>query len=530
MTGIGGSAGDQGGLVGAGADAAGTGTAGSTQENLSFVVQPSFVGNSNSAVPQAGVLRLQTNVSASLFVTISGGNETWTLTLPAATVFQKPIIGVKPGTTYQATLAASAGMAMITAGPIEWTSPSLPASFPPITVATSQPAQMEPGMTLFDIRVAGGSHADPAVIVDHQGVVRWYYLGDSISDDLRRLPNGDFLFASSECVLEQIDVLGNTVRSWQATKYPKTCNAPANSIPVAIDSFHHEASMLPNGNLLVLSTELRTISNYPTSDTDPSAPPKTTSVVTCVIVEFSPDGQILKYIPINDLLDPTRIGRGVFDHGWALNRAYDTQTEQAAEWDHANAVVYDQASDSYYVSLRYQDAVIKVNRRDQTLSWILGTPSNWKQPFSDKLLTPVGSNWVWPYHQHSVELSSKGLIMYDNGNYRASAYEPAQNEWSRALIVSVDEQAKTVSQVWSYGAPSGSDSFFSAALGDADLQPTTGNVLLVNSRLATRTGVRAQILEVMFDGTRVFELSVCSEVTKGVCTVYRADRIADVRQ
>jgi hypothetical protein len=125
-----------------------------------------------------------------------------------------------------------------------------------------------------------------------------------------------------------------------------------------------------------------------------------------------------------------------------------------------------------------------------------------------------------------------GLGLYDNGNYRAAAFQPVDGtpEYSRAVIFKVDETAKTVSQVWSYGPSSGADSFFSTGMGDSDRQPVTGNVLLTSSQIVSADGATyAQILEVTPDGTRVFDLN-----TKGssgsVYPVYRADRIPDLRR
>ena len=149
-----------------------------------------------------------------------------------------------------------------------------------------------------------------------------------------------------------------------------------------------------------------------------------------------------------------------------------------------------------------------MNRTDETLTWILGTPVNWISPWSDKLLSPVG-DVIWPFHQHAVEISPNGLGLglYDNGNYRAEAYEPWDEdvtEYSRAVIYSIDDDAMTVSEVWSYGDSSGENSFFSPGMGDADWQPETGNVVMANSELVDGTITYGQILEVTPDGTRVY--------------------------
>jgi hypothetical protein len=246
-------------------------------------------------------------------------------------------------------------------------------------------------------------------------------------------------------------------------------------------------------------------------------------VLGAVIVEFTPEGEVEERISLLDLLDPTRIGRDSTSTGWPTR--YVAAGEVAHDWDHANAVIYEAASDSYYLSLRNQDAILKVHRGSETLTWILGTPANWASPWSDKLLTPVG-DLLWPFHQHAVELTPAGLGLYDNGNYRAAAYEPPGDEYSRAVVYSIDEEARTVSEVWSYGAASGADHFFSGAMGDADWQPNTGNVLIVN---AVVDGNSAEILEVTPAGERVFELHLADD-SGTIFTIYRAQRLADIRR
>jgi arylsulfate sulfotransferase len=227
-------------------------------------------------------------------------------------------------------------------------------------------------------------------------------------------------------------------------------------------------------------------------------------------------------------------GRDSLDQDWPAQHVPAGQ--RPYDWDHANAVVYDEASDAYYVSLRHQDAVIKVSRTDEKLIWILGTPANWVAPWQNKLLAPVG-DLLWPFHQHAVELNPIGIGLYDNGNYRAAAFAPVDTtkpEYSRAVIYAVDEAAKTVSQVWSYGPPSGADAFFSSGMGDCDRQPVTGNVLITNSQRVAQSATAtdttyAQIIEVTPDGSRVFELTTLGK-EGSVYPVYRADRIPDIRR
>ena len=533
---------DAGSTAAGGGGGGGTSTGGhdaaSSGVKVSFVGEPTFTGNENPAVPQAGILRLTTDVEATVSVEVSGGDETWTLDLPAARSFTKPILGLKPATTYTLSLSVTAGDNTLTAGPLEWTAPPLPANFIPLQLVTSDPSRMEPGMTMFAARDGWMMAQAPILIVDEQGIVRWYFADpeNRVQEDLIRLESGNLFFGRDFCNLREIDMLGNVVRAWHATQWPRTCTTSAGSVPVDVVDFHHESHVLKSGNILTLSTETRTVDDFPTSESDASAPTKSALVLGSAIVEFSPTGELVKHISLLDLLDPTRIGRDALDPQWPSQHVPAGQ--RPYDWDHANAVIYDEGSDAYYVSLRHQDAIVKVSRADETLVWILGTPANWVSPWKEKLLAPQG-DLIWPFHQHAVELTPNGIGLYDNGNYRAAAFEPLDAttpEHSRAVIFSVDESARTVEQAWSYGPSEGADAFFSTGMGDSDWQPETGNVLITNSErvIASTTPLGddttyAQILEVTQDGTRVFELTTLGEEGDAY-PVYRAERIPDIRR
>lgn len=531
---IGGEAATGGGLSGGneGSGASPTGDGGQLSAGtVAWVVEPSFVQNDNPAVPQAGVLSFATDVAAEATVTVAGGDEQWELSLPAATNFEKPIVGLLAETEYTVTLSVSAGDSVLTAGPLTWTTPALPGNLPTTEAVLSNPDQMEPGMTMFNARA---SSSEPLLIVDHQGRVRWYYVGAPAHSDQTLLPNGNFLFDSDDyCWIQEANILGDAVRSWRATAGPPTnCGAPEGSIPVDVDSFHHDIGMMPNGNLLGTSTEARFIDDFPASETNANSTERRL-VMAGVIIEFTPEGEVEKRIKLLDVIDPTRIGRDSLSRLFGLQSAYQQDLgEEPADWDHVNSVVYDEASDGYIISMRNQDAVIKINRESEELVWILGDPRNWQEPWASKLLTPVGDDFQWQFHQHAPDVYSSGIALYDNGNYRAPAFETALTpEYSRAVIYSVDDEAMTVSQVWSYGDPSGDDSFFSPFMGDADVQPETGNMLMTNGQFQKPGGggTYGSIFEVTADGTRIFELAV--GLSGGGSTgIYRADRIADIRK
>ncbi len=481
---------------------------------------PTFEGNANPAVPQVGIVSVTTLEESSGNVTISGAGEEWDVALDeTAAVHVKPIFGLRPATTYTATLLLQSASTSVITEPVQWTTPALPEQFPPIIASLSEPERMEPGMTLFNLRAPTGS----MVIVDHAGVVRWYYYDRDrpVKTDHRRLPNGNFLFERGHRLVVEVDPLGNVEAQWHAARYPVELDIPSDSIAVDVESFHHEISILDSGNFLVLSTEQRTVEAFPTSYEDPAAPTESAVVIGTVVVEFTPEGEIVKRISLFDLLDPMRIARGSLRDKWP-----ETFGEGVRAWSHGNAVVYEDETDSYYVSLRHQDAVVRIDRSTEELVWIFGTHANWRQPWSELLLTPEG-DLTWPFHQHALELTPRGLGLYDNGNYRAAAFEAVtEPEYSRAVIYDVDAVAMTVREVWSYGSPEGEDSFYSSAMGDADWQGRSGNVLLTNAIVEAGDGRNAQLLEITPSGERVFQLDVGDGT---LAAIYRAQRLPDIR-
>ena len=111
---------------------------------------------------------------------------------------------------------------------------------------------------------------------------------------------------------------------------------------------------------------------------------------------------------------------------------------------------YNPPDDSVIVSVRHQDAVIKLSRETGELVWILGTHAGWGDRWKAYLLNPVGE-FEWPYHQHAARTTRDGLLLlFDNGNDRAWPPEtrtPDKEAYSRAVEFKIDEEQGTVEQV-----------------------------------------------------------------------------------
>lgn len=190
---------------------------------------------------------------------------------------------------------------------------------------------------------------------------------------------------------------------------------------------HHEIIILPNGNYMVTGSR----PNYVPTTRD-------------YLFEIDPaTGEIVWELDLAALVAPGSSG-GENDFG--------------PDWCHSNALAYDEQSDTLLISCRHICAVLAVNKTEKTLKWILGDPAGWAEEYQPYLLKAQGDDFGWSYGQHQVTIMENGdLLMFDNGEFgrvkkvnEADAIEDEDN-YSRAVIYRVDEDAMTVRQVWSYG-------------------------------------------------------------------------------
>jgi hypothetical protein len=241
-----------------------------------------------------------------------------------------------------------------------------------------------------------------------------------------------------------------------------------------------------------------------------------------------------------DALDPYRIGYDSLLGFW--NSLYGFPRNGTRDWTHGNAVSYSASDDAILVSLRHQDAVIKMKRWTGELLWILGNHGGWRAPWNRSLLEP-SEELRWPYHQHAPSETPDGtLLVFDNGNKRARPFQPhlsTADSYSRAVEYRVDPARGLVSQVWSYGGP-GDEIFYSAAVGSAYPLTATGNVLVTDGARITdadgkptenATDARrwARIVEVTRHrpARKVFELIVGDDAAPSPYgwSIYRARRL-----
>ncbi len=450
-----------------------------------FIAEPRVAANPNPQAPLAAVLTFAADRPVATTIRVSDGTHAWELRYDAShdPAEGLPVVGMRPERRHEirVRIEDEAGRSAEAPAPLEFTTPALPSDpneFPPVRITVRKPEKMEPGWTIFNPRrrkigdIRFGQSFGMLLAVDGEGTPVWYYRTDSRISDLERLSNGNLAYITQDYRLVEIDMLGNVVRQWYAKGRPK---GPTDGIPIDTLTFHHEVDELPNGNLVILGSEIREIDNYYTSEYDPNAPRKRQRVMGDEIIEFTRDGEVVWRWKAFDHMDPFRIGYETFSGYWE-RRGFPG----VVDWSHANGLMYDPNDDSLLVCFRYQAAILKIDRKSGQVKWVLGEPSGWSGELAKKLLKPEGE-MRWFYHQHAPHPTPNGtLLLFDNGSYGARPFTPPLppvKTYSRAVEYAIDEAAGTVKQVWESEGP-GPEAVVSFAMGDVDWMPETGNILV----------------------------------------------------
>jgi arylsulfate sulfotransferase len=448
---------------------------------MKFQKSPVIDGAPNSSTPLVGIVTFETDELSYAEIDINDGVQSRTVSFDQAPVREHscPILGLRPDATHYLTVRVRAGSGEITEAPdrLEFNTPSLPDDFPPIEVVTCVPEKREPGYIIFSVSF-GAMNKLPEkpgflVAMNQHGQVVWFHRDKSPIYDVRRLANGNLAYTTHDARLIEIDMLGTVHHTWYPTG--KFKDGLPGGTAVETEEIHHAFWPMESGNILMLSIEQLEFDDWPASDQDPAAPRAPAKVIGDTIIEFQPDGAVVREWKLSEILDPKRICYGSFAPFWARKGYTDTY-----DWSHANGLTYDPKDDAILVSVRHQDAVIKFSRSTGELIWILGDHGNWKAPWSDKLLTSKGE-LAWQYHQHNVSITSDGGVMvFDNGSGRALPFDrprTAPENFSRAVEYLVNEDTMTVEQAWEFDA--GKDTrYYSTFVGGATLLRRTGNVFV----------------------------------------------------
>lgn len=470
----------------------------------SFVVAPSIARNPNPTVPLAAVLSFTASGPVATTIAVTDGKNSWTLRYGAERDPSKglPVVGMRPDREHRVsvTITDAAGATATHAQALSVRTPPLPNDpnlWPKIEAVVHDRTAMEGGVTILNPRrqlplktMKGASTENTfnqtygtIVAVDADGEVVWYYQGPARISDFQTLANDNLLFMTTAYELMEIDLLGNVVRTWYAKNRPQ---GAGKGIPVDALTFHHSVQEMPNGDLLVLSTDRRLIENYYTSEYDADAPRKAQWVMGDEIVQFRrADGAVVWRWNAFDHLDPMQIGYDTFAGYWNIRGFPGT-----LDWTHANGVRYQAADDSVLLNVRHLSAILKIDRKSGQIVWIVGEPSRWRGPLRERLMRLTAGEWFWT--QHSPTLTAEGtLLMFNNDNFRAHPFHPPQPPaavHSHVTEYAVDQAARTVRPIWTSRFP-GEPQYASRAMGSAQYLTETGNVLAGYGMILVKDGL-----------------------------------------
>lgn len=506
-----------------------------------------IVQNPNPRVPLAWVCTFRTDAPAQVTLRLHNGRSTRRLPTndALALVHEVVVLGVRPDREnfleIKATDAQGAEAKRVV---LKWDVEALPPEMPELEVYTTEPKRMEPGITLipcnrWKLNGIFDTSFGALMGLNAHGDVVWSYQADHTITEAKPLRNGNLLIHyGREGQILEIDMLGNTIRRWHTTLIPKKYYE--GSIPIDAQSIHHDVIEMSSGNFMALSTEVRYYADYPDSEVDPDVPWYPAYVVGDVVIEFQPDGTIVKRIKLLDLLDPFRLGYdSLSEHFWSdLYVDRGLLSARPVDWSHANSIDYNPVDDSLMVSINHQDAVIGIDYSSGELSWIMGYPTGWAKSLKSKIVSPTGEGHYF-FHQHSARRTPVGsILLFDNGNYRARPFDPrlaADKNFSRVVEIELDTTTKTYKEIWNYGGRKG-EMFYSPILSEADWLPITNNILITDgARIRRPNGTAgghpnqgkewARVLEVTrtTPAEKVFEV-VLDDPQWG-WTIYRSERI-----
>lgn len=277
-----------------------------------------------------------------------------------------------------------------------------------------------------------------SIAYDNYGEVRWW-LNIGYSKGMTFLKNGHLLLSTanegqdvtSTSGVVEVDMLGYTYHEYEIG-----------------GGYHHDGYEMENGDLIILTSKPG--SNY----------------IADHIVELDREsGKVKKEWNMRDIvsdIDPSLIDKNEITWGWI------------------NSVTYDKKSDSLILSLRNQNSVVSLGYTSGKINWILGEKKYWSNKFAKYLIKGIGTDFIYPKGQHSVNITKDGYLSIFNNGYdaykeeRVSCKSLSKNA-SYAMLYNLNLADMTASVVWKFGG----QQYFSYAL--SSFTYASGNHKIFNS-------------------------------------------------
>jgi len=304
-----------------------------------------------------------------------------------------------------------------------------PAGAIPLTLATRAPgATPTPGVELLDLVVPNGQFE--TIATDLDGSLIWYYayqagLG---ANPVRVMPNGNLFILVGPDIAREIDLAGNTIQ--ELTPEILNTRLATAGFGLRVAHFHHDTLPLANGHIVLLCQLTETIPNV----ADAAGP-------------IAVSGDAL--VDVDSNLNPGWTW-SAFDHLDVNRHPMDIE-----DWTHGNALLYSPADGALLFSMRNQHWVLKIDYGNGhgtgNVIWRLGSGGDF---------TLLGGNEQdWFFGQHFPTFAGNAsagvfpLALFDNraaSNFGSICATTSNTCYSRALILSLDETARTANVSWDH--------------------------------------------------------------------------------
>jgi Arylsulfotransferase (ASST) len=174
------------------------------------------------------------------------------------------------------------------------------------------------------------------------------------------------------------------------------------------------------------------------------------------------------------------------------------------DFSHANSILHgiDEDGQFFWMSLRNHDWIVKIDVETEKIVWRMGHKGDFQLVDSLDSTSPTAvTDEHWMYHQHSPEWQSHGdglyeFLIFDNGSQRPRPADNryAGNEYSRAVLFTIDENDMLAEVSYSYGDSDreSNDYFYSRLNSDVDMMPGGGGFLLTSGNAPDQHNFCAQ--------------------------------------
>lgn len=341
-----------------------------------------------------------------------------------------------------------------------------------------------------------------AYAFDANGDVRWYSTRYN-SHIFKELANGNLLYLTKESndadtynVLLETDYLGKIYNRYDFSSSSASNDTGESEGEMTV--IHHDGIELPSGNLLLTVNDG---SNY----------------IEDTMIEINREtGEIEKTIDLKDILPES------------FYEEYDSTSREDGkiDWFHQNSVDYDEADNIIIISGRHQDTIMKIDYSTNEIKWIMGNSSGWPESYQKYFLdgdikVSGGQHAAIVLPDQDDNAETTDILYYDNNISVTRGDEADSEKYSEARQVRINEEDRTIEEVWTFGEDLG-EAYFTKIIGSARYLTDNGN-RLVNFGYREE-GKTSSIMEVTEDGETVLDVDLTDFPASA--WAYRAERFS----